>query len=133
MQMSVTMTSQMFRTKDPLTIGAKQILQMATINGAGDLGIADKVGSLAPGKRADLILVRTTDVNMAPLGDPATALVRSAQPHNVDTVMVDGRILKRAGRMTALDLAQVTAEAKSSLEGLLQRAAGTYVPLARDR
>ena len=129
MQMSVTMTTQMFRTRDPLSIGPRQILQMATINGAGDLGIDDKVGSLTPGKRADLILVRTTDINMAPLGDPATALVRSAQPHNVDTVVVDGRILKRAGRMTALDLAQVTADAKTSLEGLLRRAAGTYVPL----
>jgi hypothetical protein len=73
---------------------------LATINGAWDMGIANSVGSLTPGKRADLILIRTTDLNMAPLGDPVTAIVRSAQPH------IDGRILKRGGRLTALDAAE---------------------------
>jgi cytosine/adenosine deaminase-related metal-dependent hydrolase len=80
------------------------------------------VGSLTPGKRADLILVRTTDLNMAPLGDPLQAIVRSAQPHNVDTVVVDGRILKRAGRMTAIDIDQVVREAAESLAATRARA-----------
>jgi 5-methylthioadenosine/S-adenosylhomocysteine deaminase len=95
---------------------------MATINGAWDLGIDSKTGSLTPGKRADLIMVRTTDLNMGPLGDPVTAIVRSAQPHNVDTVVVDGCILKRGGRMTALDTEKVVGEAAESLAGLKQRA-----------
>ncbi len=96
--MRLMMDTQFVRTKDPMSITARQVLEMATINGAWDLGIADRTGSLTPGKRADLILVRTTDLNMAPLGDPVTAIVRSAQPHNVDTVVVDGRILKHGGR-----------------------------------
>ena len=95
---------------------------MATINGAWDLGLADRVGSLTPGKRADLILVRTTDLNMAPLGDPVTAIVRSAQPHNVDTVVIDGRILKRNRRLTAIDADEVAAQAAESLAGLKKRA-----------
>jgi 5-methylthioadenosine/S-adenosylhomocysteine deaminase len=101
--------------KDPLSLSPRQVLELATINGARDLGIADRVGSLTPGKRADLILVRTTDLNMAPLGDPVQAIVRSAQPYNVDTVVVDGRILKRGGRMTAIDVQQVVREATESL------------------
>jgi 5-methylthioadenosine/S-adenosylhomocysteine deaminase len=97
-QMRVLMDTQFVRTKDPLSISTRQVLEMATINGAWDLGIAHLVGSLTPGKRADLILIRTTDLNMAPLGDPVTAVVRCAQPHNVDTVIVDGRNRARGGR-----------------------------------
>ena len=48
--------------------------------------------------------------------------MRSAQPHNVDAVIIDGRILKQGGRMTALDPAEVAAQAKESLAGLNQRA-----------
>ena len=59
--------------KPPLTV--KRLVQLATLDGAVDLGIADKCGSLTPGKRADIILVRTTDINMAPVGDPYEAIV----------------------------------------------------------
>ncbi|HMF48044.1 MAG TPA: amidohydrolase family protein, partial [Candidatus Saccharimonadales bacterium] len=97
--------------------------ELATINGARDLGIADRVGSLTPGKRADLILIRATDLNMAPLGDPVQAIVRSAQPHNVDTVIVDGRILKRGGQMTALDVERIVREASESMATLRAHAA----------
>jgi cytosine/adenosine deaminase-related metal-dependent hydrolase len=120
--MRLMMDTQFVRSKDPLSISARQVLEMATINGAWDLGIADRAGSLTPGKRADLILVRTNDLNMAPLGDPVTAIVRSAQPHNVDTVVVDGRVLKRDGRLTVLDPDEIAAEAAQSLAGLRERA-----------
>src|SRR5262245_5228390 len=107
--------------KDPLSVSPRQVLELATINGARDLGIADRVGSLTPGKRADLILVRTTDLNMAPLGDPVQAIVRSAQPHNVDTVVVDGRILKRGGQMTGVDVEKIVREAAESMASLRAR------------
>jgi 5-methylthioadenosine/S-adenosylhomocysteine deaminase len=58
--------------KIPLTV--KRLVQLATLDGAVDLGITEKTGSLTPGKRADIILVRTTDINMAPTGDPYEAL-----------------------------------------------------------
>jgi cytosine/adenosine deaminase-related metal-dependent hydrolase len=116
------MDTQFVRSRDPLSVSARQVLEMATINGAWDMGVADKVGSLVPGKRADVILIRTTDLNMAPLGDPVTAVVRSAQPHNVDTVLIDGRILKRGGRLTALAAEDVVARAAESLAGLRRRA-----------
>jgi len=59
--------------KVPLTL--KRLLQLATIDGAVDLGMADRAGSITPGKRADLVLVRTRDSNMAPVGDPYEAIV----------------------------------------------------------
>ena len=100
----------------------KRLVELATIDGARDLGLADKTGSLTPGKRADLILVRTSDINMTPMGDPYDALVALGQPGNVDTVVVDGRILRRKGQFTALDHAQVVREAMKSAAELRQRA-----------
>src|SRR5215467_8157517 len=120
--MRLMMDTQFVRSRDPMSVTARQVLEMATINGAWDLGIANRTGSLSPGKRADLILVRTIDLNMAPLGDPVTAIVRCAQPANVDTVAVDGRILKQGGRLTALDPSEVVAKATESLDGLKRRA-----------
>ena len=104
----------------PLT--CKRLVQLATLDGAVDLGIADRTGSLTPGKRADLILIRTGDINMAPMSDPYTALVSFAQPRNIDTVVVDGRILRRDGAFTALDYAQVLTEAADCAAGLRARA-----------
>ena len=74
------------------------------------------------GKRADLIMVRSDALNMAPARDPAVAIVHSAQPANVDTVMVDGRILKRHGRLTTVDPAAVVEEANARLTALCERA-----------
>ena len=104
----------------PLT--CKRLVQLATLDGAVDLGIADRTGSLTPGKRADLILIRTGDINMAPMSDPYTALVSFAQPRNIDTVVVDGRILRRDGAFTALDYAQVLTDAADCAAGLRARA-----------
>ncbi|RAI45126.1 hypothetical protein CH341_05655 [Rhodoplanes roseus] len=95
-------------------LSMKRLLQLATIDGAVDLGIADRTGSITPGKRADLVLVRTTDPNTAPAGDPYEAIVALAMPGNVDTVMADGRVLRRGGKFTALDHASVVAQAREA-------------------
>ena len=100
----------------------RRVVQLATVDGARDLGVGDKVGSLTPGKRADLILIRTTDENMALSGDPYDALVQLAQPNNIDTVVVDGRILRRSGRFTALDQAKMMGEVTETLAKLKTRA-----------
>lgn len=106
--------------KVPLT--AKRLVQLATLDGAVDLGIAQRTGSLTPGKRADMILVRTGDINMAPMADPYEALVNLAQPRNVDTVIADGRVLLRGGRFTALDHAAVLRDAIEAATALVARA-----------
>jgi cytosine/adenosine deaminase-related metal-dependent hydrolase len=106
--------------KFPLTL--KRLVQLATLDGAVDLGIAEKTGSLTPGKRADIILIRTTDINMTPVGDPYEALVSLAQPTNVDTVIVDGRILRRSGRFAALDDARIVRDGQEAAAALRAKA-----------
>ena len=81
------------------------MLRAMTVNAARALGLEQKVGSLAPGKNADLILVRLDDINTMPMNDPVATLLLHAHPGNVDTVMVAGQILKRGGRLVA-DLAR---------------------------
>jgi 5-methylthioadenosine/S-adenosylhomocysteine deaminase len=104
------------RHQSEFAFPARRALEMATINGARDLGIADRVGSLTPGKRADLILVRTDALNMAPFTEPVHMIVQSAKADNVDTVVVDGRILKRHGRLTAIDVPRVLREAQETID-----------------
>ncbi len=86
------------------------------------MGIAQSVGSLKPGKRADLIMVSTMNLNMGVFTDPAHLLVEAAQPSNVDMVVVDGRILKRNGQLTALNVEQAIREARDSLVAVRRRA-----------
>jgi 5-methylthioadenosine/S-adenosylhomocysteine deaminase len=105
----------------PAPVSLHQCLQMATINGAQALGLGGITGSLTPGKRADIILVRTTDLNMVPSGNPQAALVCSGTVANVDTVIADGRILKRGGQILVGDVAAVKRDAVESLEGILRR------------
>jgi cytosine/adenosine deaminase-related metal-dependent hydrolase len=87
---------------------------MGTIDGARALGIDDRVGSLTPGKRADLIMITTNTLNMGVFTDPTHMIIEAAEPANVDTVVVDGRILKRDGKMTACTPAQIITDAKAA-------------------
>ena len=98
------------------------MLQLATSEGARSMGIGDKTGSLKPGKRADLIMVDTRGINLGVFGDPAHMLVTAAEPANVDTVVVDGRILKRHGKLTALDVDAIAADAAAANAALRKRA-----------
>src|SRR5215467_4239550 len=110
------------RALDEFKLPPRRVLELATIEGARSMGMDARIGSLAPGKRADLIMVNTRAVNLAVLGDPAHMVVEAVQPANVDTVMVDGRILKRGGKLTAIDTARIAGEASAALEALRQRA-----------
>jgi 5-methylthioadenosine/S-adenosylhomocysteine deaminase len=101
---------------------AMQALELATLSGARSLGMAGEIGSLVPGKRADVIMVDTAGANLGVVTGAAQMLVTAAQPANVDTVLVGGRILKRAGALTGLDLAQITGEARAALARLRAKA-----------
>ncbi|WP_157155485.1 amidohydrolase family protein [Diaminobutyricimonas sp. LJ205] len=97
-------------------------IRFATINGAQALGLGDVTGSLTPGKRADLILIRKHDLNVAPVGDLESTVVRSVTPANVDTVLSDGRIIKRKGELVAFDVERIVREAEASAAAVLDRA-----------
>jgi len=90
----------------PLTV--QDVLKMATLDGAAALGLEDRIGSLRPGKRADVIMLRLDDLGMLTAErDPIAAVVTAANPGNVDTVLVAGRIVKAAGLLAHRDLAHV--------------------------
>ena len=109
------------RTLNEFKLSARRVLELGTIEGARSMGIDDKVGSLTPGKRADIIMVNTRALNMGGFADPAYLLVGSALPENVDTVVVDGRILKQGGKLTAMFPSQVVADARLALEAVRKR------------
>ena len=105
-----------------MPLSLKRMLQLATLDGAVDLGLADRTGSITPGKRADLVLIRARDLNMAPAGDPYEAVVSFASPGNVDTVVVDGRVLRRAGKFTAADEGEIVSQAREAATALREKA-----------
>jgi 5-methylthioadenosine/S-adenosylhomocysteine deaminase len=109
------------RAGSEFKLTARRALELATIDAARILGIDKEVGSLAPRKRADLIMIATDHLNMAVNSDPVHLAVESTQPSNVDTVVVDGRILKRGGKLTQ-NSADVVQEAKVALAEVRKRA-----------
>jgi 5-methylthioadenosine/S-adenosylhomocysteine deaminase len=111
-------------TKDLEPLSFRRCIEMATINGARALGLEAVTGSLTPGKRADLITLNTRDLNIAPVVDLESTIVRSATPANIDTVMIDGRILKRHRELFAFDVARVVQEAEQSSREVRARAGG---------
>lgn len=107
---------------DEFALTARDVLRLATIEGARTLGLDSVTGSLAPGKRADLIVVSVDAPNLGVLTHPARLLVTAAHPGNVDTVIADGRVLKRGGALTGYDMAEVTSSARTALSAVLARA-----------
>ena len=110
------------RSESEFKLPARKVIELATIEGARALGLADRTGSLKKGKRADVIMVSTRDVNIGPFTEPAYMIVDSAQAANVDTVLVDGRILKRGGKLTAIDTGKLMDEASAATRAIIQRA-----------
>jgi 5-methylthioadenosine/S-adenosylhomocysteine deaminase len=110
------------RAESEFKMSARQALELGTIESARSMGIDDKVGSLKPGKRADLIMISPNALNMAVVTDPAHLVLEATTPENVDTVVVDGRILKRGGKLTAIDTSEVIAGARTALAGIRERA-----------
>lgn len=108
--------------KSEFKLSPRRVLELATINGARAMGIAERVGSLKPGKRADLIVVSLADLNLGIFTNPAHLLVEATQPSNVEMVVVDGRILKRNGQLTTLNVEQVIQDADDSLSSIRHRA-----------
>jgi cytosine/adenosine deaminase-related metal-dependent hydrolase len=102
---------------DPVT--SREVLRWATIEGARANGIDDRTGSLTPGKDADVILLRTDAVNVLPVNDPIGAVVMGMDTSNVDTVMVAGKVVKRAGKLVGVDLDRVGREAAASRDYLV--------------
>jgi cytosine/adenosine deaminase-related metal-dependent hydrolase len=103
----------------PLT--TREVLRMATLGGAEAAHIDDLVGSLAPGKRADVVLLNTRALNTAPRTNPVGAVVHTMDTSNVETVVVDGHIVKHDGHLLDVDLDQAIDELTASAARVLSR------------
>ena len=108
-------------TLEPLATPAKDVLEMATINGARALHMDQFVGSLEVGKRADIITVDGRCPNTAPLHDPISTLVYSANGANVTNVLVGGDLLLHNGRVTHLDERALIDQVQERSEALAAR------------
>jgi cytosine/adenosine deaminase-related metal-dependent hydrolase len=93
----------------PITVTTRDVLRWATMDNARMIRMEKRIGSLTPGKAADVILVRRGDLNMVAAANPVHAIVLYAQPRNVDTVIVGGRVMKHAGKLLAGDIDAHTA------------------------
>ncbi|MEU9833209.1 amidohydrolase family protein, partial [Streptosporangium sp. NPDC048047] len=109
------------------SLSTAEVLRMATAEGAAALGLGGEVGSLRPGLRADVVLLDAEAVGLAPVHDPVGAVVTAAGAGNVDTVIVGGRIVKRAGRLTGVDVPAARAAALRAAERVAA-AAGLPAP-----
>lgn len=106
-------------TLDRVPMTAAEVLAMATVEGARAIGLDARVGSLEPGKQADVLVLRADGPNLAPLRDPVAATVLAAGVQNVDAVMVAGRWVKRDGRFCSRDVRAVVEQAERSHDHLL--------------
>jgi cytosine/adenosine deaminase-related metal-dependent hydrolase len=104
-------------------ITAKRMLEFATIEGARGLGLDRVTGSLTPGKRADVILVRADTPLTAPLSDPYGMVLLQAGAGDIETVIVDGRVRKAEGRLVDADAPQVFARLQARAEEMAEAAA----------
>lgn len=103
-----------------MPVTTRQALEWATINGARMAGLDSQIGSLTPGKQADIVLLRADDLTMFPVTDPVASLVMQGGVASVDTVLVAGRIVKRGGRLLYPALAEKKASLKRSGERILR-------------
>jgi 5-methylthioadenosine/S-adenosylhomocysteine deaminase len=102
-------------------VSPREVLAYATVEGARANGLDSKVGTLSPGKQADLILLRTDRMNVTPLNDPATAVVAGMDTGNVDTVLIAGRVMKRNGELLHVDWPAVRRKAAESRDFVVNK------------
>jgi cytosine/adenosine deaminase-related metal-dependent hydrolase len=105
-----------------MELTCRDVLEFATIEGARACGLDHRIGSLTPGKRADVIIVRADSFGMTPMNNAIGAFVYNAHPGLVDTILVDGTVVKRDGVLLDVDHARVRRLAIESRDDILSRA-----------
>ena len=103
----------------PAAITVEAVLKAATVHGARASGLENSIGALAPGKQADVIMVRTDGVGVFPVTNVIGTIVQAVERSDVDTVMVAGQLRKRAGKLVDVDLAKLRTEVDASRDYLL--------------
>jgi len=110
---------------ETLSISPLEALEWVTINGAEMLGMESKIGSLTPGKQADVIMLRADDLNLHPVNNPVNAVVFYANASNVDTVFIAGEEKKKAGKLAYADMSGVMTRLAESGTRILENSGAT--------
>ncbi len=105
--------------ENPKAISAREVLRLGTIGGAQVLGLADKIGTLERGKRADVVIIDLQQAKTQPVYSVESAIVYAASGNSVVTTIVDGRILMRRGEVLTVDEAAATVKAKEYRQKVL--------------
>jgi cytosine/adenosine deaminase-related metal-dependent hydrolase len=106
----------------PRLLTVKEVVEFGTIAGARANRLDSKVGTLTPGKEADVILLRADAINVLPANNAYGAVVLGMDTSNVDTVIIRGAVRKRGGQLTGVDLPRIRREAEASRAFILERA-----------
>ncbi|MFF7311165.1 amidohydrolase family protein [Streptomyces sp. NPDC008137] len=125
--MALTSLVQKQAEGDPRRLTSRQALHHATLQSARAVGLGDSVGSIAPGRRADIVLVDLTGPHTRPVHDLAATLVHSARSADVRTTIVDGRILMRDRELLTIDVPAVAGELEERLPALVDRGHGRRI------
>ncbi|MET7485632.1 amidohydrolase [Streptomyces sp. NPDC005538] len=125
--MALTALVQKSAEGDPGWLTSRQALHHATLQSARAVGLGDSIGCIAPGRRADLILVDLTGPHTRPVHDLAATLVHSARSADVRTTIVDGRVLMRDRELLTLDVPAVVGELEDRLPALVDRSHGRRI------
>jgi len=108
--------------KAPAPVGVRKVLECATVGGAACAGLLDKCGTITPGKEADVVLIRTDDINLYPANHAVGTVVLAADTRNVDTVIIGGRVRKLRGRMAGVNMEKFRQMADDSRNYLFAQA-----------
>lgn len=113
----------------PAVLGVRDVLEFATIEGARALGLFDRIGTLTPGKKADMVILDAEDFNTMPLNNAIGTIVSGADARNVETVLVDGNIRKWHRRLVGVDKAALSAKLVATRDRLVERSGYSLDPL----
>jgi 5-methylthioadenosine/S-adenosylhomocysteine deaminase len=113
----------------PPMIGHRDVLEFATLRGAAGAGLSDSIGSLSPGKQADVVVIRAEDINNLPFNNAIGTIVQGTDARNVDTVFIGGRVRKWSGQLVGQDIARVRALAYESRDYLAKKAGFVVDPV----
>jgi cytosine/adenosine deaminase-related metal-dependent hydrolase len=102
------------------TVRTRQALEWVTVEGARMLGQLDRIGTLAEGKQADLVLINANDINMQPVHDPVSTVVMQTSLANIDSVMIAGRWKKRHGQLLGVELPPLLQRLQASGQKITQ-------------
>jgi len=121
LQRSIAQTQRVIgKSATPAAVTVRAILEAATVNSAACLGLADQIGTLTPGKQADIIAIRTDGIAVYPSHNAVGTVVHMVDRADVQEVMVAGRLRKHAGRLLDVDVARLHAETDTARARLFE-------------